>query len=323
MHLTHADGQIDRRNAVRVEHVAIAAATGRHQLRRQTQAAHGGDALLHRRIRVGQPEGGIAAINRHLCRNTKFLCGFFKTGFHVRRLGVEFGIAQAARLRQHLDPVGNDIGRHAPVDRAKVRRGFRVDAQQFHPLDRPRRNLNGADAALRCQAGVRRAPVNDRPDSVLGRCLDDDPSDLATGIQHESAFGLDLAVIEPLRAVHADFLANRQHHLQRAVRDTTRLNPANPLENRSDAGLVVAAEDRCPVRADHFTINHRLNVLARRDRVHVAAEHQRFGRLVAGQGGDQITRIAPGLFACRIELNREPHILQHLPGVGSKLSFLA
>ena len=165
--------------------------------------------------------------------------------------------------------------------------------------------------------------VDDGLDDVFRRALYDDLADGAARIEDEGALGLDFAVIQSFGAVHADFLANGENDLQQPVLHLPLPNPADGFDDGDDSGLVVAAEDGRAVGADDIAVDNRLNALAGQNRVHVAAEHQRFCRFGSRQGGDEVAGVAAHFFAGVVKLDRKAERFQLFFHVGGEFSLLA
>ncbi len=284
--------------------------------------AHGGGAVAYDRLVGVEAEGEVAAFDVDFGRGAELAGGVFEARFHVRALGVELFVGEAARLGGEFDAVGDDVGGAAAGDLAEVGGGFVVDAQEFHAIDRACGDLDGVDACLRLEAGVRRAAVDDGVDRVLGRPAHEDLADRPVGVEDEGAFRPDLAVVEAHCAVHADLFADREYGLDQPVPDAAFANAPHAFKYGGNSGLVIAAEDRLTVGANDPVLDDGCHADARGDGVHVAGEDDRFDLRIAGQGGDQVAGVAAGQFAGGVKIDGEAERFQFGFEVSGQAAFL-
>ena len=202
----------------------------------------------------------------------------------------------ASRLRANLHPVRHDVGSRAAFDQAHVAGGFEIDAALGNRRQGFSRQNNSVDAFLRRHPGVGAFPPHHDVDRVLPRRHVGHAAHLFA-VEGVAEIGPNFFRINLNRAIQTRFLRNREHDHNLAMRQVFLPQPPQRLQDRHDPGFAVGAEDGVAGGGDHAIVELRSDSRARRDRVHMRAEHEdrRAGHR-SRQAGDEIAGVAADLF---------------------------
>src|SRR5207237_923919 len=155
--------------------------------------------------------------------------------------------------------------------------------------------------------------ANERRDEIgAGRAREGEADGVA--VEHQSAPGAEPGEVEVPGAEEPHFLADGEHDVERRMAEAALPAGAHALADDGDPRLVVAAEHRGAVAADHIVLDDGSDADARLDRVHVRAEEERRRVHGAGHVRDQVSRLTDDLGAGAVEA--------HLAAAGSTVTLL-
>ena len=122
--------------------------------------------------------------------------------------------------------------------------------------------------------------------AVLARRADDDVPDGPPRIHHDALLGAQGAFVNQLSAQQAHLLADGDDYLQRRVRQALLLENGDRLQNGSDAGFIVGAEDRRAIAADDAVANDGLDARILAHGIHMCAEQEPVATIAVEPGDD-------------------------------------
>src|SRR5436853_341418 len=151
--------------------------------------------------------------------------------------------AQASRLPLHDHPRRHDVRGEAALDHPEIRGGLGIQPTELHARDGLAGDLDGRQAPLRADAGVRLEARHGKSEPV-GRGSPRDELADAIHVEHEAPASLEAPRVEVLGPEETGLLADAQHQLDIAVRNARLAQDPDGLQDGHDPGLVVTAPPR-------------------------------------------------------------------------------
>ena len=295
----HAHADERRRESVLMEPVRVAAAACPADAHGESFFRARRPEETHQRVVFGNAESFVEFLRLH------FRPSFGEIVFHApeRRLhgahhGEKLFLIQAPRFRMDTARLRYDIRSPSAFDHAGIAGRFFVDTPVGHAGNGERRHAHGVHALFRCDARMGCPAAHGAGHLVFSRPLCDQRPRRAVRIE-------DIAEVNAFRMLpvemagtgEARFFLHGENGFHFPVRDHGLFHHCERFHDRRDAGLIVAAENGVPLRAEYAVFQHRFDVPAVLHAVHVRREGDaRHAFRRRREYGDEIAALPAGSF---------------------------